>query len=137
MAPPRYTPTEEQRRTVRTMAAYGIPQDAIARVVRCSEPTLRRAYRFELDTAVTEANARVAQCLFQQATTPGNIAATIFWLKARAGWREKQLVEVSGPNGAPPEPQKVVVVIREFGGAEDNDPVEGKPEPRLIEGQRA
>jgi hypothetical protein len=112
MAPPRYTPTEEQRRVVKTMAAYGIPQDAIAKVVHCSEPTLRRAYRHELDTAVHEANARVAQCLYQQATTPGNVAASIFWLKARAGWREKQVHEVSGPEGKPVEPFQINVIER-------------------------
>ncbi|MBP0496468.1 hypothetical protein [Roseomonas indoligenes] len=108
MAMPRYTPTEEQRRVVKTMAAYGIPQDAIAKVVHCSEPTLRRAYRYELDTAVHEANTRVAQCLYQQATTPGIVAASIFWLKARAGWREKQVHEISGPEGKPIEPARIV-----------------------------
>ncbi len=30
----------------------------------------------------------------------GNIAASIFWPKARAGWREKQMIEVSAPDGA-------------------------------------
>ena len=48
---------------VETIAAYGIPQDAIAKIGHCSEPTLRRAYCYELDIAVQEANARVAQCL--------------------------------------------------------------------------
>ena len=128
MAMPRYTPTEEQRRVVKTMAAYGIPQDAIAKVVHCSEPTLRRAYRHELDTAVHEANARVAQCLYQQATTPGNVAASIFWLKARAGWREKQVHEVSGPNGAPlPSPNLVVSFIQ---------PDQREILPKVIEGDR-
>jgi hypothetical protein len=106
-----YVPSDEQRRVVRAMAGYGMPQDEIAKVVKCSPPTLRRTYRDDLDTAATEANARVAQCLYQQATTPGNIAATIFWLKARAGWREKQAVEVSGANGAPLPPQKLVVTL--------------------------
>ena len=86
---------------VRAMAGYGVPHDDIALVVRCSPPTLRKHFRAELDVAAIEANARVAQTLFQQATTPGNIAATIFWLKARAGWREKHLLEHRGPDGAP------------------------------------
>ncbi len=92
-----YTPTAEQRRVVLAMAGFGVRHDHIATVVRCSPPTLRKCFRHELDTAVIEANARVAQCLYQQATKPGNIAATIFWLKARAGWREKHVVEVSSP----------------------------------------
>jgi hypothetical protein len=127
MAMPRYAPTEEQRRVVKTMAAYGIPQEAIARVVQCSEPTLRRAYRAELDTAVHEANARVAQCLYQQATTPGNVAASIFWLKARAGWREKQTVD-TGDAPTEPMPTNLVVTFREAPSRERNT--------MLIEGER-
>ena len=85
---------------VRAMAGYGVPHDDIALVVKCSPPTLRKRFRNELDVAAIEANTRVAQTLYQQATQPGNIAATIFWLKARAGWREKQAVEVTGQDGA-------------------------------------
>ena len=85
---------------VRAMAGYGVPHDDIAVVVKCSPPTLRKRFRQELDVATIVANAKVAQTLYQQATTPGNIAATIFWLKARAGWREKQVVEMTGKDGA-------------------------------------
>lgn len=97
-----FTPTDEQRRAVRAMAGFGVPHDDIALVVRCSPPTLRKSFRHELDGAAVEANARVAQTLFQQATEPGNIAATIFWLKARTGWREKQVVEVAGSKDGSP-----------------------------------
>jgi hypothetical protein len=97
-----FIPTDEQRRVVLAMAGYGVPHDDIALVVRCSPPTLRKWFRHELDVATIEANARVAQTLYQQATKPGNIAASIFWLKARAGWREKHAVEVSGPGGTGP-----------------------------------
>jgi hypothetical protein len=69
-----FTPTDEQRRMVKAMAGYGFPHDDISRVVRCSPPTLRKWFRDELDTATIEANARVAQTLYQQATTPGNTA---------------------------------------------------------------
>lgn len=96
-----FTPTDEQRRMVRAMAGYGVPHDDIALVTQCSPPTLRKWFRHELDIAVIEANARVAQILYQQATTPGNLGATIFWLKARAGWREKQVVEVSAKEASP------------------------------------
>jgi hypothetical protein len=125
-----FTPTDDQRRMVKAMAGYGVPHDDISRVVRCSPPTLRKWFRDELDTATIEANARVAQTLYQQATTPGNIAATIFWLKARAGWREKQQVEVTGQDGAA-LPQQQVVVIRRFSNPEEfaaTRQIEGKAE---------
>ena len=35
------------------------------------------------------------------ATEGNNVAAAIFWMKARAGWREKQQVGLSGPEGGP------------------------------------
>ena len=74
---------------VHAMAGYGVPQDDIALVIGITSRTMRKHFRHELDVAVIEANTRVAQCLYKQATTPGNIAASIFWLQARAGWREK------------------------------------------------
>jgi hypothetical protein len=122
-----FAPTDEQRRLVRAMAGYGVPQDDIAVVVKCSPPTLRKRFRHELDVATIEANAKVAQTLYQQATTPGNIAATIFWLKARAGWREKQVVEVGGVDGTPVP--ALNVIIRKF---TEVGP-EGSDDTRLIE----
>lgn len=124
-----FTPTDEQRRLVKAMAGYGVPHDDIALVVKCSPPTLRKWFRHELDVATIEANARVAQTLYQQATTPGNIAATIFWLKARAGWREKQHVELTGRDDAPITPQ--FVILRTI-----VDPVT-RDERRVIEGEAA
>ncbi len=85
----RYEPTDEQRKTVKAMAAFGVPQPDIASVVGCSEKTLRKHYRHELDIAQVEANTRVAQTCFQMATSGNCPAATFFWLKTRAGWREK------------------------------------------------
>ena len=38
---------------------------------------------------VIEANVKVAQSLFQMATTGKNVAAAIFWMKARASWRDR------------------------------------------------
>jgi hypothetical protein len=92
----RHQPTAEQRRQVMTLAGLGITQDQIASLLRLAPKTLRLRYRQELDTGATEANVRVAQSLFNLATKEGNVAAQIFWLKARAGWREKQDVTING-----------------------------------------
>lgn len=83
-----HRPTESSRATVKAMAAYGIPQDDIASYLDIAPKTLRAHYRAELDKGATEANAKVAESLFRQATT-GNVAAAIFWLKARAKWTER------------------------------------------------
>ena len=90
-----YEPTDEQRRTVRAMAGFGVPQPDIATFLRIDPKTLRKYYRDELDQGVTEANVKVAQSLFNMATKSNNVAAAIFWMKARAGWSEKQRIQVS------------------------------------------
>jgi 5,10-methylene-tetrahydrofolate dehydrogenase/methenyl tetrahydrofolate cyclohydrolase len=85
----RYEPTPDQRRTVKTMAGFGVPHLDIATFLGIDAKTLRKHFREELDRGTTEANAKVAQSLFQMATQGKNVAAAIFWMKARAGWREK------------------------------------------------
>jgi hypothetical protein len=91
--------SEDQRRTVRLMAGFGVPQDDIARFLEIDAKTLRKHFRLELDRGTIEANVKVAQTLFTMATVDKNVAAAIFWMKARAGWREK--VAVTGENGGP------------------------------------
>jgi hypothetical protein len=88
-------PTEEQRRTVRAMSGFGIPHDDIATLLEIDPKTLRKHSRRELDRGSIEATAKVAQSLFNLATVEKNVAAAIFWMKARAGWREKHEVQVS------------------------------------------
>lgn len=88
---PTYKPTEEQRRQVKAMAAYGVPQEDIATVLAIDAKTLRKHFWTELQNGAIEANAKVAQSLFQRATTEkgsAGVTAAIFWLKCRAGWRE-------------------------------------------------
>lgn len=102
----RHQPTEQLRRSVRAMAAYGMPQIDIAASVDISVGTLRKHYAEEISIAAAEANAKVAQTLFKTATDQNHkshVTAAIFWLKTRAGWTERNAVEHSGPNGGPIE----------------------------------
>ena len=82
-----HRPDPAQRRQVEAMAAYGIPEADIARVLNLDPKTLRKHYREELDLGETKANAQVAGYLFNAAKN-GNVTAQIFWLKTRAKWRE-------------------------------------------------
>jgi hypothetical protein len=82
-----HKPDPALRRQVEAMAAYGIPEPDIARVVGVDPKTLRKHYRDELDMGETKANAQVAGFLFNSAKN-GNVSAQIFWLKTRARWRE-------------------------------------------------
>src|SRR4030081_1625961 len=76
-----------QRRQVEAMAAYGIPEIDISRVMHVDPKTLRKHYREELDLGESKANAQVAGFLFSAAKN-GNVTAQIFWLKTRARWPE-------------------------------------------------
>jgi hypothetical protein len=79
-----------QRRLVKSLAAMGTKQEDIARILGIRSPkTLRKHYRQELDRGALEANHNVAQTLYKMATSGQRPAATIFWLKTRAGWRDR------------------------------------------------
>ena len=109
-----YCATEEQRRLVKAMAGYGVPHEGIAVMLDIDPKTLRRHYRRELDRGSVEATAKVAQSLFQMATVDKNVAAAIFWMKARAGWREKPDPSAIAIDGA-----SAVVVTYQWAGASD------------------
>jgi hypothetical protein len=81
--------TEEQRRTARAMAGLGVSRRHIAMHLRLEEAVLIARMGEALELAEVEANSKVAKALFTMATQKNNVAAAIFWMKARSGWREK------------------------------------------------
>lgn len=100
MPRPKLQPTDEDRKMVRAMAAFGVDQEQIAaRIGIRSTKTLRKHFREELDYGAVDANTRVAQSLFKMATSGEHPAATIFWLKSRGGWKDHRGFE---PATAPP-----------------------------------
>ena len=112
MARPQFKPTDDHRRMVKSMAAMGIPHEQIAIKIGIRSPkTLRTHFREELDSGATEANYKVAQTLFQMATSGQCPAATIFWSKTRNRFRERDPDEVA--RIAPPP----FIVAREQGDA--------------------
>lgn len=100
---PSFKPTEQQRKQVEAMAAYGVPGADIARVMGIGLTTLKKYFRDELDLGHVRANAAVAETCFKMAVSGKVPAATFFWMKTRAGWREVNRTEVSGTDGGPIE----------------------------------
>lgn len=97
-----HIPTEGTRAQVDALAGLvGLPQAEIAAFLSIDLKTLRKHYRKELDTATVKANAAVAKALFTKATKGNDTGAMIFWLKARAKWREKQPDETGDDSAAP------------------------------------
>ena len=91
-------PTDAQRQLVQLHATIGTQQSVIADIVGIDAKTLRKHYREELDQSMAKANAQIGGALFNKAKG-GDTAAMIFWMKTRAGWREKHDFEHSGPDG--------------------------------------
>ena len=95
---PPHEPTAETRNLVKLHVSVGTPQDMICKLLKITGKTLRKHYRDEIDLSTHQANAAVAGSLFNQAKA-GNIAASIFWLKTRAGWKETQQVDHTSSDG--------------------------------------
>lgn len=141
MARPAHAPDPSQRRQVEALAGYGIPEPDIAGLIGCDPKTLRKHYRSELDHGHTKANARVAENLFRKATGEGKeaVTAAIFWLKARAGWREVQRHEHAGVANEPiTEIRRIILTPARFPTASEAEGQDEKASAdryqRLVEG---
>lgn len=88
MARPRKPFEEKERHQVETLASFGLTDVQIAAVMQVSERCLQYRCRDELRRGRVIANVRVMETLYEMATSGKNVAAAIFWLKARAGWRD-------------------------------------------------
>jgi hypothetical protein len=123
-----FIPSAEQRAVVQEMAAHGISQKEISRLVinpntdkPIDDETLRLAFRRELDIGATVANNKVVGSLYEQAIA-GNTTACIFWAKARLGWRETTRHEFVDQDGNPVGPSLTLV-----GRPAESEPVAEMP----------
>jgi hypothetical protein len=105
-----FVATAALREKVRYLAGLGVPQDDIAKIIGCAPKTLRLRFREDLDRGAAEANATIAGFLFAAAKA-GNTTAMIFWLKARARWRERALSDDPAPQTDTPSNSQAVVVL--------------------------
>jgi len=82
--------------TVEQISEYfGISSNTFTRLRR-DNPEIDRAYRKGKAKAIQE----VAEGLLNKAKA-GNLSASIFYLKTRAGWRETNRTELTGADGKP------------------------------------
>ena len=105
---PPHEPTKALRDTVRLHAIVGTRHEMIAQVLQIDVKTLYKYYRRELDTARDLANAQVGGALFNKALA-GDTTAQIFWMKTRAGWKEKQ----DAPEEVKPIEIRIIDAVRQ------------------------
>jgi hypothetical protein len=79
--------------------------------------------------AFTGQQAVLAATLFTMATVDKNVAAVIFWMKARGGWREKQPVDTDKDANEP-----TTVVIYRWATDRDNSSAAATPTPTNLSG---
>lgn len=109
-----HEPTKESRQLVQLHATIGTPQKVIADILGIDDKTLAKYYRDELDQAMARANASVGGALFNKATK-GDTAAMIFWMKTRAGWRERHDINHTSSDGSmtPQVVERVIVQAKD------------------------
>jgi hypothetical protein len=78
----------------------------VAEVLKLGVSTLKRHYRWELDTGRAYASRQIARSLYS-AGMNGNVNAMIFWLKTRAGWRES-----GGSEAEDEKPTKIIIEVQ-------------------------
>jgi hypothetical protein len=81
---PPYEPTDAGRSDVIRMVLADIDQDLMARCLGISPPTLRKAYRRELDVSYAKIKAEIVGKLVTKARG-GDLKAQIFYLETH-GW---------------------------------------------------
>ena len=102
-----HTPTDETRQYVKEMAAIGITQPDMCRVLGFgSNHTLMKYYRDEIEIGVIQANHRVGLKLMEK-IDKGDIVAIIWWMKNRMGWKNAD--DTRERNGAMVVPIKINV----------------------------
>jgi hypothetical protein len=101
---PSYRPTKKEHEQVELLAGIGIPQVTIAAVIGLALMTLRKHFALDLQHGTERANAAVGEFLFTKATGKrgndhGAVTAAIFWMKARAGWKDRHDIVHQNPDG--------------------------------------
>lgn len=134
----KHVPTKATRDLVMLLVGFGIEQQHIAGRLGISTKTLSRIYRKELDRGAADMIGNIAGSLYKRSMDPkggmASAASAMFMLKCRAHWRESQIIEHTGANGAPMLPSQGDTVNIYRVNLPDNgrDPL---PDIKLIEGR--
>jgi len=98
---PPHLANSDTRNQVYELSKVGTRYEDIATILSISADTLTKYYPDELKKGRIEANAVIANTLYEKAKG-GDTTSMIFWLKSRAQWKETQKHEHGGdPDGAP------------------------------------
>ena len=121
MSKPLHQPTDKTRAEIIALRSYGVPIKEVAAYIGIDDKTLYKYYKDELDNSAIKANANVGKFLYQaasgQALTTGAsysdcVRAAMFWAKTRMGWKETNVQEHTGANGADlPKNNEITITV--------------------------
>jgi hypothetical protein len=95
--PPHY-PTMHTRETVQSLAAFGLDENQVAVILRCTPDDVRRYYVVEMEHGLTMVNSRVMSAVLHEALYNRDMTAAKLWLINKAGWRAGDSNKISLPN---------------------------------------
>lgn len=95
-----YKPTAADRAFVDRAVMAGSRIEDIAAALNIHDDTLRKHFRYEITTGRERLNGEAIRVLMDS-LTDGSLDAAKFVLSRRAGWTERQAVELTGKNGGP------------------------------------
>lgn len=120
---PSHVPTAHSLKQARYCGMIGLSHADIRRILCISQAVYEDSYREAVEDGRSQGKLHVAKEMFRKATKQSdampNVTAGIFWLKARADWKEAEALEISGPDGGPIQTQTAVVVIPANGRDEE------------------
>lgn len=84
---PPHFPTMHTRETVTHLVAFGLDENQIAAVLKCTPDDVRRHYAEELEHGLVRVNARVMSAVLHAALYQDSAADRKLWLTNKAGWK--------------------------------------------------
>lgn len=84
---PPHFPTMHTRETVTHLVAFGLDENQIAAVLKCTPDDVRTHYAEELEHGLARVNARVMSAVLHAALYQDSAADRKLWLVNKAGWK--------------------------------------------------
>jgi hypothetical protein len=114
-----HIPTQKLKDEVMKLAAIGVTNERIAKILKITPKALKEHYSWELENGGAEATKSVADALFRNAMG-GSVQAQIFWLKSQAGWKDVNTTEIIGSDEHPGIKVQIVPVKSDKKKGSDN-----------------
>lgn len=84
---PPHFPTMHTRETVVNLASFGLNDNQVAYILKCTPDDVRQFYKDEMEHGLTRINAQVMSAVLHAALHSDSAADRKLWLINKAGWK--------------------------------------------------